>query len=133
MSREDAYKRYLRSPEGKRRTMTAKRAIDDRGSGGSARSGAVDVPGQQFGDTVDRMVGDAAEDIAQVVFGVEAIEFRGLDQRVHRGGPFATGIRSGKNPILSAKGQIARSAALFEISRRPSLRYPVSACQRDRA
>jgi hypothetical protein len=39
-----------------------------------------------------RLIGDAAEDIAQVGLGFEAIEFRRLDQRVYRGGPIATGI-----------------------------------------
>jgi hypothetical protein len=64
----------------KRRTVTAVSAVDGGGLGlsGGAGAGGVEVPGQQFGDTTDRMVCDAAEDVVQIGLGVEAIEFGGL-------------------------------------------------------
>jgi hypothetical protein len=49
--------------------------LDGRGSssnGGTGRSG-VEFPGQQFGNAVDRKVGDAVKDVAQIGFGIKAI------------------------------------------------------------
>ena len=37
-----------------------------------------DVPGQQFADAVERMIGDDREDVAQVRLGIDAVEFGGL-------------------------------------------------------
>jgi hypothetical protein len=34
-----------------------------------------DVPGQQFFDAVDRMLSDTLDDVAQVCFGIQAVEF----------------------------------------------------------
>ena len=45
-----------------------------------------DVPGQQFVDAVDRVVGDAGQDVAQIGLGIEAVELGGLDQGVDGGG-----------------------------------------------
>jgi len=41
---------------------------------GANRRYKADVPGQQFCDAVDRVIGDAAEHLAQVGFGIEAVE-----------------------------------------------------------
>jgi hypothetical protein len=35
-----------------------------------------EVPREKFIDAVDRMVGDASQDLAQIGFAIEAIEFR---------------------------------------------------------
>ena len=35
-----------------------------------------EVPGEQFVDPVDRMLGDAGQDMAEITFGIEPIEFR---------------------------------------------------------
>ena len=51
------------------------------------------------------MVGDAGEHVAQVGFGVEAVELGGLDERVDRGGTLAAGVGAGEELILSAEGQ----------------------------
>ena len=37
------------------------------------------VPGQQLFDLIDGMIGDALEDVTQVAFGVEIVEFRGTE------------------------------------------------------
>ena len=37
----------------------------------------ADVPGQQFGDAVDGMVGDTADHLAQIGFWIEAVELGG--------------------------------------------------------
>jgi hypothetical protein len=39
----------------------------------------LDVPGQQFCDAIDRVIGDAAEYFAQ--FGIEAVKLGGVNQR----------------------------------------------------
>jgi len=48
-----------------------------------------EVPGEQFVDPVDRMVGDAGQDSAEIAFGIESIEFRRSDERVDGGSAFA--------------------------------------------
>ena len=56
----------------------------------------ADVPRQEFFDAVDRMVGDACEDVRQIGFRIDSVQFGRADQAVHRGGAFAAGIGSGK-------------------------------------
>jgi hypothetical protein len=46
-------------------------------------AGAVGpMPGQELVDPVDRVIGDAGEDVTQVGFGVDAVQFAGFDQAV---------------------------------------------------
>ena len=63
----------------------------------------VDVPGQQLGHAADGVVGDAAEDLSQIGFGVEAIQFGGLDEAIDGGGPLTARVRSGEQPVLPAQ------------------------------
>ena len=42
----------------------------------------ADVPGQQFGDAVDGMIGDTADHLAQIGFRIEAVELGGFDKRI---------------------------------------------------
>ena len=51
-----------------------------------------EVPGEQFVDPIDRMFGDAGQDLAEIAFGVQSIEFRRADQRLDGGGPFTGGV-----------------------------------------
>ena len=51
------------------------------------------------------MVGDAAEDVAQIGLGVEAVELGGFDQGVDGGGAFAAGVGAGEQVVLAAQGQ----------------------------
>jgi hypothetical protein len=46
--------------------------------GDANRPAHDDVPGQQFGDAIDWMTGDAAEHLVQKGFGIEPIELGGL-------------------------------------------------------
>ena len=79
------------------------------------------------------MIGDARDDVGEPGLGVDAVEAGGLDQGVEDGGAPAAGVGTGEEIVLSSERQsrMARSAALFEISRRPSARKRVSAAQRD--
>ena len=52
------------------------------------RSG-LEVPGRQFVDPVDLVVGDAGEDVGQPDLRIDAIELGGLDQGVGDRGGFA--------------------------------------------
>jgi hypothetical protein len=96
---------FMARLKGKRGTATATGLLDSRGSSGSARADSVDVPWQQFGDPIDGVIGDAGKHVAQVGFGVEAVQFRRLDQRVHGGGTLAAAVGAGEEPILSAQSQ----------------------------
>lgn len=81
------------------------------------------------------MVADTVEHIAQVGLGLEAIERCRADQSVEGRRTLATRVGAGEEPVLAAKatGRMAFSAALLEISSRPSSRWRVKASQRERA
>ena len=70
-------------------------------SGDPSKRSEFDVPGQQFGDTVHRMVGDDGEDAAQVGLGIDAVKLGGAQQAVHGGRTFAPGVRSQEEIVLS--------------------------------
>ena len=44
-----------------------------------AAQGVGNVPGQQFLDAIDRVIGDALDHVAQVRLGVQAVELGGTD------------------------------------------------------
>ena len=67
-----------------------------------------EVPGQEFLDAVDRMVGDAGQHVAEIRFGIETVEFGGADQAVDRGGAFAAGIGAGEQVVLAAQSDGAQ-------------------------
>jgi hypothetical protein len=68
----------------------------------------VEVPGQEFGDEVDGMIGDAPEHLANICFRIDSIEFRRSDQAIEGGGSFAAAIRSGKEMVLASHGDGAQ-------------------------
>ena len=80
------------------------------------------MPRQQI---VDRVVGDAGEQVAQVGLRIEAVEGRGLDKRVEDRSPTTTGVGAGEEVIFPA-----RSTTLVSISMRPSSRKRVNAGKR---
>ena len=63
------------------------------------------VPGQQFVDAIDRMVGDACEDVAQICLRIASVQFCGFDERVHGGGPDAAGIGAGEQVVLARQSE----------------------------
>src|SRR6266511_5300912 len=64
----------------------------------------ADVPGEQVASAIDGVVGDAAQHITQVGFGVEAVEFGGFDQAIEGGGAITAGVGPGKKIVLPAEG-----------------------------
>ena len=65
------------------------------------------VPGQQLADAIDRMVGDAAEHLAQISFRVEFVELGSLNERVGGCGALPTGIRACEQIVLPAQHNLA--------------------------
>jgi hypothetical protein len=53
------------------------------------------------------VIGDAAEHLAQVGFGIEAVELDAFNKGVDRGGALAAGIGAGEQIILPAEGNLA--------------------------
>src|SRR5208337_2284266 len=51
------------------------------------------VPGQQLVDAINRMVGDAGDDVAEPGFGVDVVQAGGLYERVHYGGAPPSAVR----------------------------------------
>ena len=58
------------------------------------------LPRQQVLDAVDGMLGDAREHLAQVLFGVQVVEFRATDQTVEGGGARSAPIGTCEEIIL---------------------------------
>jgi hypothetical protein len=53
-----------------------------------------DGPRQEIAHAIDRMVGNARDDVAQISLRIEAVEFGGRDQCVDRGASLATAVRA---------------------------------------
>ena len=66
------------------------------GLGGLGLYRQGEVPGQEFLDTADGMVGDLGEHGAEIELRIEAVQLCRSDQAVHGGGPFSTAIGTRK-------------------------------------
>ena len=60
------------------------------------------APRQQLVNTVDRMIGDMGQDMAQVSARVDTVEFAGSDERVHRRCTLAPAVGSSEEEIFSS-------------------------------
>jgi len=47
------------------------------------------------------MIGDALEDVTQVAFGIEIVEFRGAEERIDCRGALSAILGPGKEPVLA--------------------------------
>jgi hypothetical protein len=52
--------------------------------------GGGQIPGQQFGDSVDRQFRDAGQDGAEIERRIEVVQLRGCHEAVEDGCPLAT-------------------------------------------
>ena len=75
-----------------------------------SRESGGEVPGQQSLKLVDRMVGDALEDMAQVEFRVESVELRRTEQAVDGRSTLSTGVRSSEEVVLATQSNGAQGA-----------------------
>ena len=67
------------------------------------------LPGQQFFDPVDRMIGDAPHHARQLCFRVDPVQLRRADQTVDRRRPLAAGIGAGEQVVLASQRDRAQS------------------------
>lgn len=74
------------------------------------RQACGDFPWEQLLDAVDWMIGDAGQHVAEIGFGIKAIEFGTADQAVNRGGAFAAGIGAGEQLVFAAECDRAQGA-----------------------
>ena len=52
------------------------------------------VPGQEFVDAVDRMIGDALQDMAQIEFRIKSVKLGSTEQCIDRRRTFAARVRT---------------------------------------
>ena len=55
-----------------------------------------DLPGHEFVDPIDRMVGNVGQDVTQIGFGIDAVEFARPDERVHGSGTLTATVGTGE-------------------------------------
>ena len=66
--------------------------------GGEFCGGVVqpNVPRQQLCNTVDRVVGDALQHLAQVGLGIEVVQLGGSEQAIEGSGSFSSSVGTGR-------------------------------------
>ena len=72
--------------------------------------GICQIPGEQFFDALDGMLGDPGQHQAEIEFRVEAVELGGTEQRVDRGSSLAAGVGAAEKVILPSKRNGAQRA-----------------------
>jgi len=55
-------------------------------------------------EALDRVIGDAAQDVGEPGLGIDAVEFGGTDQRVDRRGALAATVGAGEQPGFAPEG-----------------------------
>jgi hypothetical protein len=63
----------------------------------------LDIPGKQLIDALGRVIDNADDEVAEVRFGVDAVDLGGFNDRVHDGGAVAAAVGASKHPVLAAK------------------------------
>ena len=66
--------------------------------------------GQQLGDALGGMIGDASEDIGEPGARIDSVELARLDQRVDGCRPHPAGIGATEGPVAPADGDAAHGA-----------------------
>ena len=62
------------------------------------------IPGQQFADPVDRMIGDAPQHLGHVSLRIDPVQFRRSQQTVDCRSPFTTGVGPREQIVFTAHG-----------------------------
>ena len=60
------------------------------------------IPWEQFFDAIDGVLRDARENISQITFRIDPVQFASSDQAVDRRGAFSSSIGTGEQVVLSA-------------------------------
>jgi len=97
-------------------------------------SSGCQFQGKSSANAPCRMIGDAGEQVGDIVLRVESVELGALDYRIDRRGAATAGIEASEQIILAANGDAAQSAfgRIVIESRRPSSKPRASAVQRAR-
>ena len=66
-----------------------------------------DDPWQQLVDAIDRMLGDASDDAAQVGLGIKAVQFGSADEGIDCGAAFAAAVGTEVQEVFSAESKFA--------------------------
>jgi hypothetical protein len=61
-----------------------------------------EIPGQQFRNAIDGMIGDTFQYMAQVEFRIEAVELGCSQQSIDRSRAFSAGIGTGEEIVFAA-------------------------------
>jgi hypothetical protein len=60
------------------------------------------VPWQQLLDSIDGVVGDMGQYVAQICFRIDTVEFAGANQRIHGSRSFTAAICANEEEILAS-------------------------------
>ena len=71
--------------------------------------GRVEIPGEEFLDAVDGVIGDLFEHAAEIELRIQPVELGGSQQRVDGGGAVPAGIGSTEQEVLPAQSHNAQS------------------------
>ena len=80
------------------------------GFGKIDRRPEIEVPGEEFFNAVDRMVRNTGEDVRQIGFRIDPVQFRRADQAVDCSGPLPADVGSSKQVVLTTQGHSSQSA-----------------------
>jgi hypothetical protein len=67
-----------------------------------------DVPWQQFVDAINRMIGNAAEHVAQIGARFDIVQFAGRDERIHCRRSITAAVRPSEEEISATDGNTAK-------------------------
>ena len=70
----------------------------------------VAVPRQEIINPVDGMIGDICQHVTQPSFGIDTVQLGRADQRLDRGGPFATADGAGDQIVAPTNGHTTQGA-----------------------
>ena len=68
------------------------------------------MPRQEIINPVDGMIGDMRQHVTQPSFGIDTVQLGRADQRVDRGGSFATAVGAGEQIVAPANGDATQGA-----------------------
>ena len=71
------------------------------GFGKIDRRSEIEVPGEEFFNAVDRMVRNTGQDVRQIGFRIDPVQFRRADQAVDCSGPLPADVGSSKQVVLT--------------------------------
>ena len=81
-----------------------------RANGAGLCGNGLPVGGQEFVESIDRVAGDAAKDVAEIGVGIEIEALAGGDEAEQNGCRFAAAVAAKERPVAPAHRQAAQAA-----------------------